>query len=444
MYASRRTFKLCITFLSVIIFCAAYRYVFADTATSSDYMTQNTISNEFGGAASSASFSSVQTGGEAATGESTSTDFLIDSGSLYFDTFTPASEDWEWFGDPSDETPTSSLAPENVAPTGVANSNTIKLRMTLKETAGIGADDVKFALQYSTSSDFSSGAYTVAEQGACTASSTWCYGSGAGADNTIITTGVLADSDPCSGSVGNGCGTHNLSGISTSSAAQAKNAATEYEFTIEESGAAADTVYFFRAFDNLSDTPVPLLASSTYPSLATEGANLTFTIGGISTSTPAGGVTTSFTTTSTLIPFGLLTVNTPIAGAQELTVSTNASEGYEIYAYQQQGLTSGGASQLSPINGTNASPVSWSAGCAATSTSCYGYHTSESVLSGGSTRFAADDTYASFSSSPDEIAYSSGPATNRTTDMVYKVEAQADQPAGNYEGGVVYIVVPTF
>jgi len=255
---------------------------------------------------------------------------------------------------------------------------------------------------------------------------------------------VLPDSDPCSGSIGNGCGTHNESGISTSSVAQAKNAATEYEFTIEESGAVTNTVYFFRAFNDLSNTPVPLTASSSYPSLSTQGATLTFTIGGISTSTPAGGVTTSFTTTSTLIPFGLLSVNTPIAGAQQLTVTTNASQGYEIYAYQQQGLTSGGAAQLNPIAGTNASPVGWSTGCTATSTSCYGYHTSESVLSGGSTRFAPIDSYASFSSTPDEIAYSSGPATNRTTDMVYKVEAQANQPAGSYTGGLVYIVVPTF
>jgi hypothetical protein len=444
MYASHTTFKICAAVLVALSFCIAFRFVFADTATSSSYMTQNTVSNEFGGSATSASFSSVQTGGEAATGESTSTDFLVDAGSLYFDTFSPASEDWEWFDDPSDETPTSSMATVNVAPTGVGNLTTIKLRMTLKETAGVGSNDVKFALQYSTSSDFSSAVYSVVEQGTCDGSSSWCYADGAGVDNSKITTHVLPDSDPCSGSVGAGCGTHNESGSSTSSASQAKNAATEYEFTIQDSGAVSNTVYFFRAISNLSGTPVPLLATSSYPSLTTEGATLTFTIGGISTSTPAAGVTTSFTTTSTLIPFGMLTVNTPIAGAQQLTVTTNAAEGYEIYAYQQQGLTNGGASQLAPISGTNASPVGWSTGCASTSTSCYGYHTSESVLSGGSTRFAPIDSYASFSSSPDEIAYSSGPATNRTTDMVYKVEAQASQPAGSYEGGIVYIVGPTF
>ena len=33
---------------------------------------------------------------------------------------------------------------------------------------------------------------------------------------------------------------------------------------------------------------------------------------------------------------------------------------------------------------------------------------------------------------PDEIAYSAGPAFNRATDMVYKVEANAGQAAGEY------------
>ncbi len=444
MYESHETSRILIAFIATALFCTGFRYVFADSATSSHFMSENTIGNTFGGAATSASFSSVQSGGETAGGESTSTDFLVDAGSMYFDTFTPQSDDWQWFGDATDETPTSSLAPFDVAPTGVAASSTIKLRMTLKETAGVGADNVKFSLQYSTSSDFSSNVYNVVEQGSCTISSNWCYGTGAGTDNVKITTGVLPDSDSCSGSVGAGCGTHNTSGTSTSIFSQAKSAATEYEFTVEESGATPNTVYFFRAFNNLSGTPVPLLASSTYPSLATEGATLTFTIGGISTSTPAGGVTTNVTTTSTAVPFGTLAVATPVDAAQQLTVTTNASEGYEIYAFQQQGLTGETAAQLQPIAGTNNAPVSWNTGCVASSTSCYGYHTNESVLSGGSTRFAADDTYASFSSQPDEIAYSSGPATNRTTDLIFKVVAQAGQPAGNYTGGVVYIVVPSF
>ena len=444
MYAVNRAIALLLSILTLLACCGFDDRVLAASATSTDFMTASAVTNESGGVATSSSFSSVLTGAEAATGESSSTDFLVDSGTMYFDTFTPESANWRWYDDPGDETPTSSLAPENAAPSSVSNLTIVKLRLTIKEVANIGASGVKFALQYSTSSDFSSGVEMVAESGDCTPTSGWCYAAGAGADNAVITTGLLSDSDPCSGSIGEGCGTHNTSGVSTSTFTQMKGASTEYEFTIEESGPESNTVYFFRPFNELSDTPVPLYATSTYPSLVTEGATLSFTVGGVATSTVAGGVTTDISTSATLVPFGLLTVSTPVAGAQELTVSTNAAQGYEIYAFQQQNLTGESAAELQPIAGTNAVPVSWSIGCAATSTSCYGYHTNESVLSGGSTRFAADDTYASFSTEPDEIAYSSGPAVNRTTDIVYKVQAAANQAAGNYTGGVVYIVVPTF
>jgi hypothetical protein len=444
MYASLSKSKLLALVALVALFASETVYVFADDATSTSFMTHNVISNGFGGSGTSTNFSSVQTAGQTVTGESTSTNFLVDAGYLYFDTFAPQSKHWQWFDDETNETPTVSLAAENVSPSNVFDLNLVKLRISLAETAGIGQSNVKFALQYSTSSDFSSGAYPVVEQGSCTGASVWCYANGAGVDNAAITTGVLSDSDSCVASVGNGCGTHNESGISTSSRSHAAGATAEYEFTIKGSGTVANTVYFFRPYDVVSATPVVLNGTSTYPSLSTQGATLTFTIGGLATSTATGGVSTSINTTSVSVPFGTLGISTPQVGAQRLTVTTNATQGYEIYAYQQQGLVNQQAVQITPVVGTNATPLGWSTGCLTTSTGCYGYHTTEGSLSGNSPRFAADDTYAQFSSNPDEIAYSVGPATNRVTDMVYKVEAHTDQEAGDYTSGIVYIVVPTF
>jgi hypothetical protein len=66
------------------------------------------------------------------------------------------------------------------------------------------------------------------------------------------------------------------------------------------------------------------------------------------------------------------------------------------------------------------------------------------VLLGGSARFAPNDTYAAFTGSADEVAYSAGPATDRTTNMVYRVEARTLQEAGQYSSSIVYIVVPVF
>ena len=443
MYALPSSIRIATALLGAVCILSMFSFVDADTGTSTHFMTGATLLDSFGGGSTSTSYSSNAVGQQIG-GESTSTSFLVDVGAMYFDPVAPAVGHWHWYSDVSDETPTVGMAPEDVSPSSVVNLATIKLRVGLHETAGIGADGVKFALQYSTSSDFSSSVNMVQEIGSCVASSTWCYASGAGADNAIITTAVLTGSGPCVASVGNGCGTHNTSGVSTSSFTQLASVTTEYEFTLQESGASADTVYFFRPINLVTGLAVPVDATSTSPSLSTEGATLTFTIGGIATSTPAGGVTTNITTTSNNVPFGSLSLNTPVTGAQSLVVSTNAAQGYEIYAYEQQGLQGDTGGQFTPVSGTNATPVGWSAGCVATSTSCYGYHTDESVLAGGSTRFAADDTYAQFASRPQEVAYSSGPTYNRTTHIVYKVVAKDLQAAGNYTGGVVYIVVPTF
>jgi len=65
-------------------------------------------------------------------------------------------------------------------------------------------------------------------------------------------------------------------------------------------------------------------------------------------------------------------------------------------------------------------------------------------LAGGSTRFAVDDSYAQFTQFPSEVAYSSIPVENHTTDLVYKVEAHELQAAGDYTTNVTYVVVPRF
>ncbi len=442
----KTTWKFGISLALCAGFFAALQYslVFADEYTSTNFTSDNPIVNGFGGTATSTSFSTTQGGEEVATGESTSTNFALLSGSMYYDSFTPKSKNWQWFDDEGSETPVTALAAENVAPSAVDTDNVVKLRISISETADIGAQFVKFKLQYSTSSDFSTGGYDLAPLWNCTGSSVWCYADGAGADNALITTAVLSDPNSCVASVGNGCGTHNESATSTSSYDHGKSMVKEYEFTLVESGAISNTVYFFRAFDVSSTSSVPLDTGETYPSISTNGAQLTFSINGLATSTATEGISTEIGTTPTGVPFGSLLLGDPVIAAQRLTVSTNAAQGYQIYAFQQQGFLGPYGDEIEPVAGTNASPTGWSTGCYSTSTGCYGYHAGEDVLSGGSTRFSANDTFAKFTASPAEIAYSSGPISNDDTDMVYKVEAHQDQPAGDYSTGVVYIVVPTF
>jgi uncharacterized caspase-like protein len=102
----------------------------------------------------------------------------------------------------------------------------------------------------------------------------------------------------------------------------------------------------------------------------------------------------------------------------------------------------GGSAEIVPVDATNASPAAWSIPSAASG--AYGYHTIDATLSGGSARFAADNTYAKFETAVKEIAYSSGPVTNETTDMVYKTQITNQQDAGAYDSKVIYIIVPVF
>ncbi len=428
----------------MICFSLASTAVNATDYSSSGFIARDPIQSSFGGTSSSGSFEQLMSGGEPIIGESTSAGFILRSGFLYFDTYTPRSQNWRWYSDYSNETPTTALASENVAPSTVTDEQILKLRVVLKETFDIGYPNLKFKLQYSTTSDFSSDVNNLTETGSCTGSSVWCYADGGGSDNGIITTKVLTDADSCSGSTGNGCGTHNESGTSGGSFTHVKSAATEFEWTIQNKNTVYNTAYFFRAYDVTNNLPVTYNFGEAYPSLVTSDSTLTFTIGGLSSGVSTEGITTDATTTSTAVDFGSLGFGSQVEAAQRLTVSTSAYEGYQIFVFQRQGLLNSGYGgiEIVPVDGTNASPAAWA--IPSGEEGAYGYHAGDDTLAGASTRFSANNTFAQLDSTAREIVYSSGPVTSEATDIVYKTQVTNQQPAGIYTSRLVYIVVPTF
>lgn len=218
----------------------------------------------------------------------------------------------------------------------------------------------------------------------------------------------------------------------------------EFEFTLTHFDARSNVTYFFRLYDVGRDAPVGASMTTSYPSLSTQEAVLTFSIEGVSSGVETEGVTADVTTTATALPFGSLTLGVPKNAVQRLVVSTNASEGYQILAFERQDLISTTGSTIEDISGTNIAPVSWSTGCSAVAESCYGYHVGDNTLVGGSNRFLANDTYAPLTGSLAEVAYSSGPVTDEATDIIYRVNVEAGQPAGKYESKIVYIIIPVF
>jgi hypothetical protein len=270
------------------------------------------------------------------------------------------------------------------------------------------------------------------------ATSGWCYGDGIDTDQDPILSRVLLGSTTASG-------THNEGTTTPPTFDPVANTATEYEFTLKRSGGSSNTTYYFRLYDMNHSRPVPLYSGATYPSLSTDGTTLAAVISGIATSTVTEGVTVSVTTSPTSIPLGLIATNASSTAAQRIDVTTNATEGYQVLLIANSGLVSTYGNIVPDVTGTNAAPSAWSTGCIAAMTGCWGYHSGDDSLLGGSARFALNDTFAQFATTTSqEIVYNSGPVTDEITDMVYRTEIHQLQPAGSYTVQLQYIVVPIF
>ncbi len=223
------------------------------------------------------------------------------------------------------------------------------------------------------------------------------------------------------------------------------NAAAEHEFTVRHAGAPGNRTYFFRLYDTLQNTPIPPNGSSSYPSLTTEGASLSFSIAGVSAGSSTEGIVTDVQTSATSVPFGNLNFGTSSRAAQRLTVSTNAPRGYQILLGKRMQFMSDLGGVIPTVAASNTAPLSWSSACDLTAfTGCWGYHAGDNTLGGGSTRFLLDDSYAAFSLELEEVVYSGTPVEGESHDIVYRVEVSDDQPPGQYSTSIQYIIIPTF
>mgnify|MGYP001585399747 CR=1 FL=1 len=167
-----KKYSLIILGFAALFLVVGFFRVRATDYTSTNFVLRDPVLGIFGGLATSTSFEETRTGGEIATGISTSTSFELRGGFQYFNGFTGQTQNWRWYDDEDAIVPTSSLAAENTAPSNVYNENELKLRIAVKELAGIAGENVKFRLQFSSSSDFSTGAADVIATSSCGSTST--------------------------------------------------------------------------------------------------------------------------------------------------------------------------------------------------------------------------------------------------------------------------------
>lgn len=187
---------------------------------------------------------------------------------------------------------------------------------------------------------------------------------------------------------------------------------------------------------------------------AAVGTSFTFVISALTSGTVNGAADTCIAgTTATAIPYGTLTADTPKIACQQLTVATNAKNGFVVTVKQDQELLSASGADINTFKdgADTATPEAWAAPSnTLDSPDTYGHMgiTSEdSDLNGdefGSALFAGNLLSAR------QVFSHTGPANGSTADkgltkVGYKIEVSALQEAADdYSASLTYVATPTF
>jgi len=190
---------------------------------------------------------------------------------------------------------------------------------------------------------------------------------------------------------------------------------------------------------------------------AAVGTSFTFAVAAITASSTLNGDATvgcMAATSATEIPFGTLTANTPVIACQQLTVATNAKNGFTVTVKQDQALTSASGEDIDTFkDGANSAPTAWTAPANTLDTeNTYGHMgvTSEDATLTGGDAFGSALYSGELVSAPRQVFMHTGPANGSTEDkgltkVGYKIEVSALQEAADdYSATLTYVATPTF
>lgn len=191
---------------------------------------------------------------------------------------------------------------------------------------------------------------------------------------------------------------------------------------------------------------------------ASVDTTLTFTVAGVASGGTVNGETISTSTTATAIAFGTLASGTPVVAAQDLTVTTNAQNGFVVTVHEDQNLLSSNGADIDTFsNGSNlATPAIWAAPSATLGNeNTYGHMglTSDDIDLNGNEFYSGSvikwaGNYFSTTTRPifSHNAPSDGVTQNIGKIRVgYKIQVSALQEAAtDYTNHLIYICTPTF
>ena len=191
---------------------------------------------------------------------------------------------------------------------------------------------------------------------------------------------------------------------------------------------------------------------------ASVDTTLTFTVAGVASGGLVNGETISTTTTATAIGFGSLASGTPVVAAQDLTVSTNAQNGFVVTVHEDQNLLSSNGADIDTFKDGNntATPTTWTAPSALLGNeNTYGHM----GLTSDDTDLNANEFYSGsvikwagnfFSTTTRQIFSNSAPADGVTQNVGkarigYKIQVSSLQEAAtDYTNHLIYVCTPTF
>lgn len=220
------------------------------------------------------------------------------------------------------------------------------------------------------------------------------------------------------------------------------------DFTVGTTPTASDFKDYSTGWNGASGRFITSLLSNTtyYIKVKASTGNFSESSWGPTASVATSDPSLTFGLDTSSIAFSNLNAGNSFTDASKqttLTTSTNAYNGYIIYAKETQPLT--GPTTIDNYGALNDTPTIWTG-------IGFGYSSTDSVLTGGTAdRFTTGGPkYAGFSTSTqDPVADHSTPIqdptlTNESFNILYKVVAPSTIEAGQYTNTIIYTVVPTY
>lgn len=250
----------------------------------------------------------------------------------------------------------------------------------------------------------------------------------------------------------------NASGL-TIAAGNSTVQCTEIAFTVDTSRATPGKTYRFLVATNdnwrgdrgVWRGPVTTTAYATitmYSPTGSGGADVSVSVipSFLFTVSPTAGAcngvsqTAGSVVTATSVSLGRVNASAAV-GAQDLTVATNAGNGFTVFL-RSPGQLQSGPYFIAPVSGSNSTPGAFpSVGAEA-----FGYTTSDSTLGGGTAdRFTNGGAqWAAVAAVDAAVSSTLAGTAGDTACVAYQASSASTTPAGTYTAVMVYTAVPTF